>query len=151
MKLEIFGHNQLNFVELNTSGTNDTYEKCHPTSRYLHTNVFNLFSSCFEKSNNLYEYFGATRYNARQIVVLRNSLLSNLEQWRKCSSREDFVELISGIFLGKDFAMEIRKMDPTWDLNWETYLIKLLRINQGLIDIVTDCMDNSKILWVIGY
>jgi hypothetical protein len=151
MKLEVFDYNHLNFVELNTSGDNDNYSKCHHTSRYIHSEVFNLFTHCFERSNNLYEYYGPTKYNSRQIVPLRNELKKNLEVMESISSRDQFIEFMSGIFLGKEFIMELQKTDRTWDLNWMQYLTKLREINKTLLSIADDCISKELVLWVIGY
>jgi hypothetical protein len=151
MKLEIFDYNHLNFVEINTSGSNDEYSKCHHTSKYIHSEVFNLFTESFEKSNSLYEYYGPTKYNARQIVPLRNELQSNLTKLNRISNRELFIEYVGTIFLGKTFVLELQKSDKTWDLNWEQYLTKLIIINKTLIEIVENCIEQGKVLWVIGY
>ena len=151
MKIEIFDYNNLNFVELNTTGDNDNYVKCHHTSKYMHSEVFNLFTECFESSNNLYEYYGPTKYNARQIVPLKNNLQKNLNILNKISNRDTFIEFIGNIFLGKEFIIQLQKIDKTWDLNWEQYLIKLRKLNKELISVVDECIEQGKVLWVIGY
>jgi hypothetical protein len=151
MKLEVFDYNHLNFVELNTSGDNDNYSKCHHTSKYIHSEVFNLFTHCYERSNNLYEYYGPTKYNSRQIVPLRNELQKNLEVMDAIESRDQFIEFMSGIFLGKEFIMELQKTDRTWDLNWMQYLTKLREINKTMIALADDCISKELVLWVIGY
>jgi len=151
MKLELFDYKQLNFVEFNTSGDNSNYAKCHPTSKFLHSQVFNLFAQCFEQSNSLYDYYGPTRYNARQFIRLKNELNRHYTMLKAVKSQDDFIELISNIFLGKDFIMALQKSDRTWDLNWEHYLTKLCRINEALQKLVDECIDQEKVLWVIGY
>ena len=57
MKLSIYSQKELNFVELNLTGTDEDYNKLDAESRYIDSVVFNLFTACFEKSNKLYEYF----------------------------------------------------------------------------------------------
>ncbi|MFN8209277.1 MAG: hypothetical protein U0T82_18020 [Bacteroidales bacterium] len=151
MKLEVFDYNHLNFVELNTSGDNENYSKCHHTSKYIHSEVFNLFTQCFERSNNLYEYYGPTRYNSRQIVPLRNELKKNLDVMESIGSRDQFIEFMSEIFLGKEFIMELQKTDRTWDLNWMQYLTKLKEINKTMLGIADECIAKELVLWVIGY
>ena len=151
MKLEIFDYSNLNFVELNIAGNNETYVKCHHASKYLSSEVFNLFTKCFESSNTMYEYYGPTKFNARQIVPLKNNLLENLERLQKLSSKDSFIEFVGNIFLGKVFILELQKIDKTWDLNWEQYLTKLKGINKQIIDIVDECIDKGNVLWVIGY
>ncbi len=151
MRLEIYDSNKLNFVELNTSGDNENYIPLDESSKFIDSEVFNLFTDCFESSNKLYEYFGPTKYNSRKIVPLRNALFENLESFTKIETKLDFIEYIGNKFLGKDFILSIERIDRSWENNWETYLIKLKELNKGLINIVEDCIENEKILWVIGY
>ena len=151
MKLEIFDYSNLNFVELNIAGDNETYVKCHHASSYLSSELFNLFTKCFESSNSMYEYYGPTKFNARQIVPLRNTLQENLVRLEKLKSKDAFIEFIGNIFLGKIFILELQKIDKTWDLNWEQYLTKLRNINKNIIEIVDDCIEKGHVLWVIGY
>jgi hypothetical protein len=56
VNISVYGYKKLNFVELNVTGTEDTHNKCDPESRYLDCVVFNVFTDCFEKANQLYEY-----------------------------------------------------------------------------------------------
>jgi hypothetical protein len=99
----------------------------------------------------MYEYYGPTKFNARQIVPLKNSLLENLQKLQKLDSKDAFIEFIGNIFLGKIFILELQKIDKTWDLNWEQYLTKLKTINKSIIEIVDDCIEKGNVLWVIGY
>jgi len=39
----------------NITGDGETYNKCDAESSYLDSEVFNLFTFCFEKSNHLFE------------------------------------------------------------------------------------------------
>ncbi len=151
MKLEFFGSDSLNIVELNTTGDNENYIKCDIESQYLHSEVFNLFTSCFENANKLYEFFGATKYNARKIVPLRNELLQKMEKMEKISSLEQFEGFIGQIFLGQDFIDALDKEYADWKLNWEYYRDKLIEINKGLIEIAEKCIEEQRVLWVIGY
>ncbi len=151
MRLEIYDANKLNFVELNTTGDNDNYIRCDEASRYVDMEVFNIYAHCFEEANKLYEYYEPTKFNSRKIVPLRNALLENLENLNKIDSKELFVEFIGNIFLGKEFILSLEKIDKTWDENWETYIVKLRVINREIIEIIEDCIENEKILWVVGY
>jgi len=151
MKIEIFDSKSLNFVELNTSGDNENYNKIDIESKFISSEVFNLFAICFENSNKLYEYFGSTKYNARKIVPLRNELLGNLENLQKITTENQFVSYISNIFLGEEFIIEIEKSDKNWEHNWEIYQKKLIEINKKMIEVVEKCIDGEHVLWVIGY
>ena len=151
MRIELFGSEYLNIVELNTTGDNENYIKGDSESNYVESEVFNIFTDCFENANKLYEFFGATKYNVRKIVPLRNELLSKLEKLEKIDSLEKFTEHIDQIFLGQEFVDELTVEDPEWQNKWKYYLDKLIVLNKGLIEIVERCIEEQRVLWVIGY
>ncbi len=151
MNLTIYDSKELNFVELNYTGGNDTYIRCDKESKYIDSIVFNLFSPCFESANKLYEYYGPTKYNARKIIPLRNELLKFLEKLQAIKSVKDFKDLISINFLGKEFLDSLKKEHPDWEMNWKAYSNKLTSINKEIITLAEKCADEEKILWVVGY
>ncbi len=151
MRLEIYGKANLNFVEFNITGDNEDYKPCDDESLYMDTEVFNLFTHCFEKSDKLFDYFGPTRYNVRNIIPLLNELNNNLEKLKAINSLDFFIDFIGSSFLGTNFIYEIEKHDKSWSLNWEQYCRKLASINSGLISVVTKCIEQSRTFWVIGY
>jgi hypothetical protein len=151
MKLGFFGIDQLNFVEFNITGDDSNCQKLSEESSYVGSEVFNLFSHCFEKSNELYEYFEPTKYNTRKIIVLRNELVKNLFNLSKIENQEQFLEFINNIFLGKIFLAEAEKSDPKWLDNWQEYLEKLRQLNKEMINLVDRCVDEERIFWIIGY
>ncbi|MBN2610894.1 MAG: hypothetical protein JXB00_04980 [Bacteroidales bacterium] len=151
MKLEIYGSQNLNFVELNTTGSNDTYIRCDPESQFLDSIVFNIFVPCFENANKLFDFFGSTKYNSRKLIPLRNELISNLQMFENVKTIDDFEVTVSRKFLGKDFLEELAKEDKNWGNDWKGYLGKLIEINKTLIQLAEKCADEERILWVIGY
>lgn len=151
MRIELFGSEYLNIVELNTTGDNDNYIKGDSESKYVESEVFNIFTTCFENANKLYEFFGATKYNARKIVPLRNELIKKLEALKGINSLKAFKDHVDQIFLGQDFFDELNKEDADWEQKWDFYLDKLIKLNQGLIEITEKCIEEQRILWVIGY
>lgn len=151
MRIELFSSDYLNIVELNTTGDNENYIKGDSESKYVEGEVFNIFANCFENANKLYEFFGATKYNARKIVPLRNELLSKLESLEKIGSLEDFHNHLDQVFLGNEFIDELTIEDKDWEKKWKFYLDKLIVLNKGLIEIVEKCIEEQRILWVIGY
>lgn len=151
MRIELFSSDYLNIVELNTTGDNENYIKGDSESKYVESEVFNIFTTCFENANKLYEFFGATKYNARKIVPLRNELIAKLDSFKKIDSLKAFKEHINKIFLGQDFIDELTKEDPKWGEKWDYYLQKLIKLNEGIIEITEKCIEEQRILWVIGY
>lgn len=151
MRLEIYGSKDLNFVELNITGTEDQYIKCDPESQYIDSIVFNLFADCFEKANNLYEYYEPTKFNARFIVPLRNRLLTNLTILENIRSLPEFQEHINLKVHGKEFFLSLIRNDKKWMDHWTAYHEKLIKINKDLLDLVDFCIDEDRMLWVVGY
>jgi len=151
MRIELFSSEYLNIVELNTTGDNENYIKGDSESRYLESEVFNLFANCFENANKLYEFFGATKYNSRKIVPLRNELSNKLDKFQSIKSFDDFQNHLDQVFLGQEFIDELTNKDKLWKEKWELYLEKLIEVNKGLIEISDKCIEEQKVLWVIGY
>jgi hypothetical protein len=151
MRLDIYGANSLNFVEFNTTGDNIAYVRCDKDSSFMDTELFNIFSECFEKSNNLYDYFGPTKFNSRNIVILLNGLKEFKHKIEQMTSLDEFLDFTGSKFLGSNLVIEIEKTDKSWRLNWELYSKKLLDVNNQLIELVSDCIEKEKILWLIGY
>ena len=151
MRIELFSSDYLNIVELNTTGDNDNYIKGDSESKYVESEVFNLFTNCFENANKLYEFFGATKYNTRNIVPLRNELINKLEVLENINSFEDFQNHLDQVFLGQEFVDELTIEDKDWKDKWKFYLDKLIEVNKGLIAVTDKCIEEQKILWVIGY
>jgi hypothetical protein len=117
----------------------------------MDTELFNIYSECFEKSNNLYDYFGPTKYNSRNIIILLNELEQFKQQIEEIDHLNSFLDFAGSKFLGSSFVIEIEKEDKNWSLNWEVYRRKLYDANLQLIEIVNNCIRQDKILWLIGY
>ena len=152
MKLGIMTKNEcIDFVEFNTTGTSETYNKCDEESVFLNANVFNIFAGCFERSNHLFDAVGPTMFNARKIIPLRNELDANLEKLLVIETIDEFKKYVTGIFLGRDLILDLAKADPLWEQCWKFYLRRLTVINRDLILLVDKCVDEERILWFIGY
>ena len=151
MKLSLYNSKELDFVELNITGSEMDYNKIDPESSYIDSVIFNLFTECFEKSNNLYEYYEATKYNPRYIITLRNQLLTYLTTIQGLRDLSGFQSFIDQKLFGKKFLLELVQCDKNWTDHWSVYHEKLVNINQEIIDLVDFCIDEDRILWVIGY
>ncbi|MBN2480627.1 MAG: hypothetical protein JXB19_02720 [Bacteroidales bacterium] len=151
MNIVLHDSEYLNFVEFNITGDNDNYNRCDPESKYLDTEVFNLFQNCFENASKTYDYFAGTRYNSRTIIVLRNELGSVLENFKQISSLEAFINLVESRFMGKDFLLSLAENDRFWNRNWQDYNDLIIKVLTDLIDLVERCAFEERILWVVGY
>ena len=151
MRIELYDSKDLNFVELNVTGGNDTLIRCDKESKFVDSVVFNLFSPCFENANKLYEYYGPTKYNARKIIPLRNELITHRDDLMALESVKAFVDMVSSHFLGKEFLDEVQNTDSNWAQNWVNYKDSLIKLNIEMISIAEKCADEERILWVVGY
>lgn len=151
LRIELFDSDYLNIVELNTTGDDENYVKGDDESNYLQSEVFNIFISCFENSNRLYEFYGATKYDIRKIVPLKNELKLKQTQLEKINDPNAFHHHIKQIFLGSEFIDKLQQHDPNWRENWKKYRDKLLEVNKGLIAVTDTCLEEQRVLWVIGY
>ena len=151
MKLNLYNHKELNFVELNITGSEEEYNKLDPGSRYLDSEVFNLFTQCFEAANKLYEYYTATKYNTRYIIPLRNKLLTHLTKLEQINSYSEFRDFIASKILGKEFLIALVQSDKNWTDHWKQYHKKLIMVTREILQLIDFCIDEDRNLWVIGY
>jgi hypothetical protein len=151
VKLTLFGSNSLNFVEFNTTGDNDNYIRCDEESKFLETEIFNLFIDCFEQSNQLYDYFEPTKFNARGIIPLMNEFNRKIEELGELSSEQEFHSYIGKLFLGKEFLASLDHNFSEWKKEWDIFRDKLQDICYDVINLINHCIEEDLILWVIGY
>lgn len=151
MRLELYNSKDLNFVELNITGGNDTLNRCDKESRFIDSIVFNLFWPCFDNANKLYEYYGPTKYNARKIIPLRNELIIHRDGLIDLESYSAFEEFVSSHFLGREFLEELQKSESNLSDSWKKHRDLLITINNELISLTEKCADEERILWVVGY
>ena len=152
MRIELLPKDKcLNFVEFNITGDNENYNKCDEESMYLNSDIFNLFTHCFENSNQLYEYFGETRYNSKNIIPLQHELEQNLKNFKAIDTIEKFDKYIEEIFLGEQVLQKIEKKNRDWRSNWERYFNQIIKVNQDLLALIDKCLEEDRILWVVGF
>lgn len=151
VNISVYRHKELNFVELNVTGTEESYNKIDPESYFLDSVVFNLFAQCFEKANKLYEYYQPTKYNTRFIIPLRNNLLTHITLLEQIRTLAEFQDFIGGKVLGKEFLLALVQSDKIWTDHWSQYHKKLIILSREIMEIVDFCIDEDRILWVIGY
>ncbi len=151
MNFSIYRAKELNFVELNITGSEEIYNKLDPESLYVDSTVFNILTQCFESANKLYEYYMATKYSTRHIIPLRNNLLTHLTKLERLNTLTEFRDFISAKILGKEFLLALVKMDKNWIDHWSSYHKKLLTLSREVLELIDFCIDEDRILWVIGY
>jgi hypothetical protein len=152
MKLGLLNREEVfNFVEFNITGNSEIYFKCDSESKFLNIDLFNIFVGCFERSNHLYDFYGATKFNSRNLIPLINELKENLNKINNINSLEELREYLSSIFLGKNLFEELERRDKNWKSRWRAYARKLIQINQSLINLCEECVAEERTMWVINF
>ena len=152
MKFELMTKEEcIDFVEFNITGDNENYNKCDDESLYLNSSLFNIFAGCFERSNHLFEFFGQTMYNSRKFIPLQNELNDNLEKLLAINNFDEFQTYVTGIFMGRELINQINQNDPEYKKHWRSYIRRWIRINRGLTKLINKCIEEERVLWVIGY
>ncbi len=151
MNYKLYDSKQLNFVEFNITGDNTNHIRCDKESKFLDTAVFNLFTRCFEQSNKLYDYFEPTKYNPRSIVILQNQLKENQGRLNTMGSIQEFIDYVNSHSMGFEFIEQLEEENKNWKDHWEKIRKNILKINIELISLVEQCIDEGRVLWIIGY
>jgi hypothetical protein len=151
MHIELYNADFLNFVEFNITGDNDNFNRCDVESKYLDSQVFYLFQPCFENAHPTYDYFAGTKYNSRKIIVLRNNLIANMQQFELLTSVGDFISLVSDRFMGPEFLAGLEEENKQWQMQWHEYNQRIIQVNKDMIDLVEKCAFDERVLWLIGY
>jgi len=149
MRIELFEANKLNFVEFNFTGDNDGFVRCDSESKYLDTAVFNLFIDCFERTNNLFDYFIPSRYNVRNFLPLIKELELKKAELFKIDNADNLKNYLLNKTFGNQFIQNLKKLDIISD--WKEILNKFIKILDDLKLLLQFCLENECTLWIIGY
>lgn len=141
----------VDFVEFNITGDASDYNRCDNDSLYLRSSVFNIFGSCFERSNHLFDFVVPCKYNARQFIPLLNELSAILNELLAINNVEQFRKYFNRGFVGEEFINTISAIDANYERNWRSYMRKLIRVNRHIMRLVDQCIDEERTLWVIPY
>lgn len=119
-------------------------------SVFLEDDFYGFFSNAFQLSNKKFNYYGDTKYKTEELKKLKILLEKEMENINKISSLRDFDTFVYSINAHFDFHKILEYAGIEWKKNWEEIKKQLCAVNQGLIDTVQRCLDNNKVLWVLG-
>lgn len=139
-------------VEFRLNQSETSYHGANHESKFLNENLFGLFASCFAKSvdhDNQFNYYGPTKYRKNELLKLRTCLSEIEVELKSASSFEAFSQ-----FIEKDeFTRHVlRILEEQFDLDseWDQILQKIIEVNRELINLVSRCIRERQILWVLG-
>ena len=141
-------------VEFRLNRSETSYHGANHESLFLDEQVYDLFSSCFAESveqDNNFNYYGPTKYRRTELLNLR-MCLSRVEL--ELNSIDSFDSLVS--YFESDNSN--RKKQVLNSLNnqfemeeqWAEVLAVIIETNRNLIGLVSQCIRENRILWVLG-
>jgi len=139
-----------NFIELNITGDNQNFNKCDGESKFIDVDIFNIFAACFEASNPLFEFYGNTKYNSRNIIRLNNELQELKKKIELIESKDQLTEFLNDLFLGQDLIDEFKSHYIDWEKNWNNIKEILLVFNADITKLIDKCISEDRVLWVLG-
>ena len=151
MKLNIFGLEDMNLVQIQIVSNNDEFEKFSDSAKYLESSVFSIFRNCFELSYPDFKYSGNNLFSTNQVVTLRHHLMTQLTRILAIHSPEDLQTFVMHQIAGLEFMDELKTLYQDWQIFWEVIRDKLTGITNDLIELADNCIDDEKELFVKGY
>jgi|GEM_PF-1802935 len=151
MKLKLFSYDELNIIQIQVKEDGNSFEKLSSNARYLESSVFSLFRSCFELTNQDFQYYSVNYFSTDKVVALRNHLLTHLTRIQSIQNHDDLQSFILHQISGIEFLNEMKTRYKDWEIFWEVIRDKLISINREMIGIADLCIDDEKALWVKGY
>lgn len=139
-----------NYIELNITGDDSNFNKCDSESSYIDADIFNIYTNCFEASNSLFEFYGNTKYNSRNIIRLKNELEILAEKIVSIKTTNELEAFINSFFLGKEILDDFKKHYTNWEEHWIEIKDILIQFNNDLFKVVNKCITEDRVLWVIG-
>ena len=137
------------YVEFNVSGTTDHFHHWDDESLFLDETVFQLFADCFDKSADNFNYYGATKYGKDNLRRLFKELNKNDRLLQQITSYDSLQKVISSLFGGIYFLQELNESSDL-SSDWNSIAFSLVSINHTLCDLVSQCIQKEKYLWVLG-
>ena len=139
-------------VELRISNSETSYHKHVLDSSFIDERIYEIFVSCFANSvshDNQFNGYGPTKYRHDELLNLRSCLSDMGSQLNSVTS----FELLKMLFNEEERRNHILVyLDEDYDMSqqWHNVLNQIIETNRGLIQIVSRCIREKKILWVLG-
>lgn len=138
------------YVQFDISGDENHYNFWHSDSLYLYEPIFGVFVDCFEKSVERLNYYGPTVFRASELLRLEQALESSQRDFEQITSSDDLISKLSKLILGKNFLRELEKENYDLKTEWGTVVSSLKLINDALVELVQKCIQEKRVLWVLG-
>ena len=126
------------------------YRHWDDSSLFLKDEVFATFFNCFNTASSKFNYYGATLYSGNGLEKLLSELKNHLQMLKEVTNFASFSNMLTSYPMGVNFIRFVTSLDCDVQVEWRKLVNKLIEINEGLIEIVQDCLKNDQILWVLG-
>jgi len=138
------------YVEFNISGDEAHYNFWHSDSLYLYEPIYGVFVESFKKSVEKFNYYGPTLVTAPELSQLQQELENNKKEFESITSSDDLVYKIAQSKLGKNFLIELEGQSCDLQTQWKSVVSSLKEINETLVELIRKCIQEKRVLWVLG-
>lgn len=139
-------------VELRLNRSETSYHKGKLDTSFIDEGLYDLFAPCFANSvthDNHFNYYGPTKFRRDELMKLR-ACLSDIESHLNAIPSYESLKT----FLEEDWGRKntLNRLVEYFDMEarWSEVLEKIIETNRELIHIVSRCIREDRILWVLG-
>mgnify|MGYP000958487804 CR=1 FL=1 len=141
-------------VEFRLNRSETSYHGANHESRFLDEQIYDLFSSCFAESvehDNKFNYYGPTKFRRSELINLRIRLGQVESEMNSIDSFDSLVSYFEHdeIDRRKHVLNSLRKQFDMEE-KWSEVLLIIIETNRNLIGLVSQCIRENRILWVLG-
>ena len=139
------------YIEFNIAGSIDKYAHWQDDSKYLYDEAaYNLFTDIFEQYTDRFNYYGPTMFTTEQVENIRKDVEIRSRQLGTLITLQ---ELIDFSILITDSANPANELEYNYEqLNSQIgeLFADIRELGRDMTEFLTRCVEENKILWVLG-
>jgi hypothetical protein len=138
------------YVEFNISGDEEDYIHWCESSSFLDESIYQIFYEHFEKVSDSFNYYGPTMFIGEELKELELEFKKIAIDLNEIKSLSQLLEYLTRKNAGTNFIIELDRECCDWRNNFQTVLYSLRDVNHGLMAIIKGCINEKRVLWVLG-
>lgn len=141
-------------VEFRLNRSETSYHAANHETSFLDERIYDLFSSCFAESiehGNQFNYYGPTKFRRNELLNLRTCLSQVESELKSIASFESFTNYFDQAEDSrKRHVLSLLNDQFQMELEWAEVLAQIVETNRSLINLVSRCIRENRVLWVLG-
>lgn len=141
-------------VEFRLNRSETSYHGANHESRFLDEQIYDLFSSCFAESvehDNKFNYYGPTKFRRSELINLRTCLGQVESEMNSIDSFDLLVNYFEQDESNrKKYVLNSLSNHFEMEEKWAEVLSVIIETNRNLIGLVSQCIRENRVLWVLG-